>query len=183
MPRDSAFSRVRTRAQSALFDAGEESLLYDVFIEAATTDTGNINKRGSLDAIERPFYLLKGPRLEVPYMLPQRSDEAGDVLFFRGRVTSSDGTPLAGVELDMWQAGARMLSSAVDTRSRTTWRGRALRLNYNPPHNLSATGIYQLPFGHGKRFGGGMNRWLDQTIALQCDQLRLLADSIPVHAY
>jgi catechol 1,2-dioxygenase len=39
-------------------------------------------------------------------VLPQRSDEAGDVLFLRGCVMSPDGTPLAGVELDMWQADA-----------------------------------------------------------------------------
>jgi hypothetical protein len=31
-------------------------------------------------------------------------------------------------------------------------------------HNLSATGVYQLPFGRGKRFGGGMSRWLDEGL-------------------
>ncbi len=29
-------------------------------------------------------------------------------------------------------------------------------------HNLSATGVYELPFGRGRRFGGNMNRWLDE---------------------
>jgi hypothetical protein len=74
--------RCATDTLVASVKAGEESLLYDVFIEAATTDTGNINNRGSLEAIEGPFYLPNAPRLEVPYVLPQRSDEAGDVLFF-----------------------------------------------------------------------------------------------------
>ena len=35
------------------------------------------------------------------------------MLFFRGRVTSLDGEPLAGVELDMWQADAEGLYSNI----------------------------------------------------------------------
>jgi hypothetical protein len=31
-------------------------------------------------------------------------------------------------------------------------------------HNLSATGVYQLPFGRGKKFGGSMNRWVDGAV-------------------
>jgi hypothetical protein len=30
-------------------------------------------------------------------------------------------------------------------------------------HILNATGVYELPFGHGKRFGGNMNRWVDEA--------------------
>jgi catechol 1,2-dioxygenase len=93
--------------------AGEESLLYDVFVEAATTDTDNTDKRGSLEAIEGPFYLPNAPKLKAPYVLPQRSDEAGTVLFFYGRVTSPDGAPVAGAELDMWQADAQGLYSNI----------------------------------------------------------------------
>ncbi|QJP13462.1 catechol 1,2-dioxygenase [Starkeya sp. ORNL1] len=93
--------------------AGEESLLYDVFFEAEATDIGNIGTQGSIEAIEGPFYLPDAPRLERPYVLPQRSEEVGDVLFFRGRVTSTDGRPLAGAELDMWQADAEGLYSNI----------------------------------------------------------------------
>jgi catechol 1,2-dioxygenase len=93
--------------------AGEESLLCDVFFEAEATDIGNKSGQGSVEAIEGPFYLPNAPKLETPYVLPQRPDEAGDVLFFCGRVTSPDGTPLAGVELDMWQADAGGLYSNI----------------------------------------------------------------------
>ncbi|MFT4111146.1 carboxypeptidase regulatory-like domain-containing protein [Silvibacterium sp.] len=31
-------------------------------------------------------------------------------------------------------------------------------------HNLNATGVYELPFGRGKQFGGNMNRWLDEAV-------------------
>jgi catechol 1,2-dioxygenase len=90
----------------ATVKSGEGSLLYDVFLEAEATDNDNLRRQGSVEAVEGPFYLPNAPRLEAPYVLPQRRDETGDVLFFRGRVTSFDGTPLAGVELDMWQADA-----------------------------------------------------------------------------
>jgi catechol 1,2-dioxygenase len=97
----------------ATVKAGEGSLLCDVFFEAETTDVDNHGRQGSVEAIEGPFYLPNAPRLEVPFILPQRRDETGDVLFFHGRVTSLDGTPLAGVELDMWQADAAGLYSNI----------------------------------------------------------------------
>jgi catechol 1,2-dioxygenase len=105
--------RCATDILVATVKAGEESLLYDVFFEAEATDIGNIDRHGSIEAIEGPFYLPNAPMLEPPFVLPQRSDEAGDVLFFRGRVTSPDGTPLADVELDMWQANADGLYSNI----------------------------------------------------------------------
>jgi catechol 1,2-dioxygenase len=105
--------RCATDILVATVKAGEESLLYDVFFEAEATDIGNISRQGSIEAIEGPFYLPNAPMLEAPCVLPQRSDEAGDVLFFRGRVASPDGTPLAGAELDMWQADAEGLYSNI----------------------------------------------------------------------
>jgi catechol 1,2-dioxygenase len=97
------------RATDILVDsvkAGEETLLYDVFLEAEATDNGNMDRRTSIEAIEGPFYLPNSPLLKAPYVLPQRCDEAGDVLFFRGIVASPDGMPLAAAEIDMWQADA-----------------------------------------------------------------------------
>ena len=46
--------------------AGEESLLYDVFFEAQATDLGNVGRKGSLEAIEGPFYLKGAPELPRP---------------------------------------------------------------------------------------------------------------------
>ena len=95
--------RCATDILVATVKAGEGSLLYDVFFEAEATDIGSVGGRGSVEAIEGPFYVPNAPELEAPYALPQRADEPGDVLFFHGRVTTSDGMALAGVELDMWQ--------------------------------------------------------------------------------
>lgn len=87
--------------------AGEGSLLFDVFLEAAATDTDNHGRPGSIEAIEGPFYLPGAPWLDgPPYVLPQRQEEPGMPLVFHGTVTTETGEPLAGVELDLWHADA-----------------------------------------------------------------------------
>lgn len=35
---------------------------------------------------------------------------------------------------------------------------------YDVRHNLSVVGVYALPFGRGKQFGSGVNRWVDELI-------------------
>jgi Carboxypeptidase regulatory-like domain/TonB dependent receptor len=35
---------------------------------------------------------------------------------------------------------------------------------FDSRHNLSATAVYQLPFGRGQKFGNGVNRWVDEGI-------------------
>src|SRR5262245_62937607 len=59
---------------------GEESLLFDVFLEAESVDNDNSRHEGTIEAIEGPFYLPDAPILEQPYRLPQRTDEDGDAL-------------------------------------------------------------------------------------------------------
>jgi catechol 1,2-dioxygenase len=66
--------RCATDIRVGTVKAGEESLLYDVFFEAEATDIGNASRQGSVEAIEGPFYVPDAPRLEAPYVLPQRSD-------------------------------------------------------------------------------------------------------------
>jgi catechol 1,2-dioxygenase len=93
---------------------GEESLLYDVFLEAESTDIGNQGHKGSPEAIEGPFYMPGAPKLqEPPHVMPMRHEERGDVLFFAGRVTDEEGNPLAGAELDMWHADSDGLYSNI----------------------------------------------------------------------
>jgi len=93
--------------------AGEESLLFDVFLEAEATDIGNAGRLGSPEAIEGPFYISGAPKLTPPYVLPQRPDEAGDVLFFSGQVRDTSGKPLEGAELEVWQADVLGLYSNI----------------------------------------------------------------------
>jgi catechol 1,2-dioxygenase len=99
--------RAATGLIVAEVQAGEGSLLFDVFLEAAATDMDNAGREGSIEAIEGPFYLPGAPWLDgPPYVLPQRPDEPGVPLVFHGRVTTNNGEPLAGVELDLWHADA-----------------------------------------------------------------------------
>jgi catechol 1,2-dioxygenase len=99
--------RAATDLIVAEVEAGETSLLFDVFLEATATDMDNQGRDGSIEAIEGPFYLPGAPWLDGPaYVLPQRPDEAGLPLLFHGQVSNETGKPLAGVELDLWHADA-----------------------------------------------------------------------------
>lgn len=82
--------------------AGEWPLFLDVFFEH-TVERLNQGEGGT---IEGPYYASGAPMLERPYVLPQRDDEPGDVLLFSGTVQSTDGSPLPGALIDMWQADA-----------------------------------------------------------------------------
>ena len=93
--------------------AGEESLLYDIFFEAEITEIGNKAREGSPEAIEGPFYIPGAPRLEPPYVLRQRKNEAGDILFFNGRVVDRRGRALPNVEVDVWSADSDGLYSNI----------------------------------------------------------------------
>jgi catechol 1,2-dioxygenase len=90
----------------ATVSQGEESLLFDVFFEAETTNVDNIGRTGSPAAIEGPFYIPGAPFLEAPYVMPHRLDERGEYLIFSGSVRTAEGDPIVGAELDMWHADA-----------------------------------------------------------------------------
>jgi catechol 1,2-dioxygenase len=99
--------RAATKILVDTIKQGEESLLWDVFFEAESTDIGNHEHSGSPEAIEGPFYLPGAPELkEAPHVLPMRPDERGEVLYFIGRVTDGQGQAIAGAELDVWHADA-----------------------------------------------------------------------------
>jgi catechol 1,2-dioxygenase len=105
--------RAATDLLIASIKDGEESLLFDVFFEAEATDAINLGRTGSPAAIEGPFYLAGAPILQPPHALPQRPDERGEPLRFRGTVCSTEGAPLAGAELDIWHADADGLYSNI----------------------------------------------------------------------
>lgn len=93
--------------------AGEESLLFDVFFEAEATDVANIDHKGSMSAIEGPFYVAGAPLLERPCVMPQRPDETGTPMVFEGSVRGFDGEPVSGAVIDMWHADAEGLYSFI----------------------------------------------------------------------
>jgi catechol 1,2-dioxygenase len=112
--------------------SGEESLLFDVFLEADSVDNDNSRHQGTIEAIEGPFYLLDAPVLERPYRLPQRADEDGDALIFSGRVADTDGNSIADAELDIWQADATGRYSNVWDDGYSQWSQSASRRSDTP---------------------------------------------------
>jgi catechol 1,2-dioxygenase len=100
------FEEYRT-ATDWLIGAGRQEfqipLLLDLFLSTTVDDLGASADGGTESNVEGPFYLPDMPMLEPPYVLPRREDEPGEVLVFSGSVMSTDGTPLAGALVDVWQ--------------------------------------------------------------------------------
>jgi catechol 1,2-dioxygenase len=84
--------------------AGEWPLFGDVYIEHVVEEHAFGRRDGSQGTILGPFHLPGAPVLAAPFELPHRPDEPGDPTVLSGRVTDVDGQPLAGANLDVWQA-------------------------------------------------------------------------------
>ncbi|MCM3733829.1 catechol 1,2-dioxygenase [Fictibacillus nanhaiensis] len=85
---------------------GEIPLFMDVFFETHVLNSIYSGYPGTEPSLLGPYHIENTPMLEEPYVLTQRADEKGDVLYFKGTVRSVDGKPLANTLVDMWQADA-----------------------------------------------------------------------------
>ncbi|MDN5747163.1 MAG: catechol 1,2-dioxygenase [Pseudonocardia sp.] len=85
-------------------EGGEWPLLLDVLVEHVVEEVAARTQTCTKGSILGPYYLPDQARLDTPATLPQRPDEQGTPLVLSGEVRSTDGTPLARAELDMWQA-------------------------------------------------------------------------------
>jgi len=83
---------------------GDLADLLDFLVSAAVDDTDRATGEGTESNIEGPFYLPGAPMLARPFVLPRRETEVGEKLVFSGTVRSTDGVPLAGAVLDVWQS-------------------------------------------------------------------------------
>jgi catechol 1,2-dioxygenase len=105
--------------------AGEVSLLMDVFLEAVVDDVNYGGRPGTESGVEGPYYVTGTQLIEPPYILPQRENEEGEILFFSGTIRSTQGVPLVGALLDLWQADALGLYSQFNYQEpRYNLRGR-----------------------------------------------------------
>jgi catechol 1,2-dioxygenase len=97
------------RALELLSEAGDTKeipLLMDVFLEMTVNDVTYADRPGTEATVEGPFYAPGAPMLKPPFVLPHRANEPGDVLLFSGTVRSTDGAPLSGAVVDIWQSDA-----------------------------------------------------------------------------
>lgn len=90
----------------AVGEGGEWPLFLDVFVEHEVEKVAAKTQQGSSGTIEGPYYLPGQVRLPAVATVPMRADEKGERLVFSGQVRGLDGTPLAGAEIDFWQADA-----------------------------------------------------------------------------
>lgn len=86
--------------------AFEIPLMLDVFLSQVVDDVNFAAQGGTESNVEGPFYVPDAQLLERPCVLPQRDDEPGERLLFSGTVQATDGTPLVGAVVDVWQASA-----------------------------------------------------------------------------
>jgi catechol 1,2-dioxygenase len=85
---------------------GEIPLLMDVLLEATVDQVDSDGRTGTASSVEGPFYVANAPEMKSPAVLPHRTNEPGEVLFLSGSVRSTDGSPLVGAIVDVWQADA-----------------------------------------------------------------------------
>lgn len=84
----------------------EIPLLLDVLLATTVDDVNFAVDEGTENTVEGPFYVPGAPLLSTPCVLPMREDEPGERLLFSGSVRTTDGTPLAGTTVDVWQISA-----------------------------------------------------------------------------
>ena len=85
-------------------EGGEWPLFMDVFVEHAVEEQVAKSQTGTKGSILGPYFLPDQTRLSSTCSLPRRDDEQGTPLVLEGQVRDTDGTPLAGSEVDIWHA-------------------------------------------------------------------------------
>jgi catechol 1,2-dioxygenase len=84
---------------------GEWPLFLDVFVEHVVEDVNTVHREGNKGSIEGPYYVPESPELGSQATVPMRDGEQGTPLVWTGKITSTDGTPLAG-KVELWHADA-----------------------------------------------------------------------------
>jgi catechol 1,2-dioxygenase len=85
-------------------EGGEWPQVPDVSVGHVVEEVAARTQAGTTGSILDPCYVSHQLRLPAQATLPMRPCEAGTPLVFSGQVRSVDSTPLAGAEIDMWQA-------------------------------------------------------------------------------
>ncbi len=81
---------------------GEWPLFLDVFVEHAVEEVATAHRKGNKGTIEGPYYVPGAPERGAEGSILER-EESGTPLVWEGVIRSTDGTPLAGGKVDVWQ--------------------------------------------------------------------------------
>jgi catechol 1,2-dioxygenase len=85
---------------------GEWPLFLDVWLEHVVEEVATEHRQGNKGTIEGPYYVPGSPDQGARGTVPMREGETGTPLTWTGRVTSTDGRPLAGATVELWHADA-----------------------------------------------------------------------------
>ncbi|PIC63173.1 catechol 1,2-dioxygenase [Sporosarcina sp. P13] len=98
---------------------GELPLFADVFLETHVLRSMYTETPGTQPSLLGPYFIEGSPLIEAeadqPFVLTQRPDEAGEILYFKGNVSSVDGHPLSNVKVEMWHNDTDATYSAFDS--------------------------------------------------------------------
>ena len=84
---------------------GEWPLFLDVWVEHVVEEVATDHRQGNKGSIEGPYYVPNSPERGSMGTMPMRRGEAGTPLVWDGRISSTDGRPLAG-RVELWHADA-----------------------------------------------------------------------------
>jgi protocatechuate 3,4-dioxygenase beta subunit len=135
-----------------LSDVTRTSVLVDALSHGA-------DESATASDVEGPLYRPDPPWREPPVKIYEDYEgvEEGEVLYVRGRVTSTDGTPLPDAVLDVWQTGP---SGGYDI-----WDERQPDYNFRGRFGVSESGDYEfqtmVPKPYTVPTDGPVGRYLD----------------------
>ena len=92
-------------------------LLSDVLGLSSLVDMINSVPRGTSSSVLGPFHIAGAP--DLPFGGDLKRDFEGPVLLARGRITDTDGRPVEGARLDVWQTAPNGLYSSQDSAQDT----------------------------------------------------------------
>ena len=87
-------------------------LLSDVLGLSSLVDMVNTPEKGTSSSVLGPFHISNPPAMDMGADL--KGDYAGEVVLVSGRVIDTDGNPISGATLDVWQTAPNGLYSSQD---------------------------------------------------------------------
>ena len=87
-------------------------LLSDIFGLSSLVDMLHTNPAATSSSVLGPFHVTGSPPLA--YGADMKRDCAGEVLLAKGQVTDTEGNPIEGAEIDIWQTAPNGLYSSQD---------------------------------------------------------------------
>ncbi len=103
---------VRQAGKITTPERDEFVLLSDVLGLSSLVDMINSPEKGTSSSVLGPFHISNPPKMEMGSDL--KGDHEGELVLVTGRVLDTDGNPIAGATLDIWQTAANGLYSSQD---------------------------------------------------------------------